>query len=150
MSPIIVAIAWSNVFGVQLMLPMKKEREFTISVTGGAIVNFVLNLLLIPAFKAIGASIATLVAEFVVTSVQIFIMRKIIKGFFKEVYKYFIASVVMLFCILWLYRLLDGAVLTISQIMVGALVYFAIMWLFKVEIQKDLVRKILNIKMNKS
>ena len=150
MSPIIAAVAWSNVFGVQLMLPMKKEKEFTISVTGGAIVNFVLNLLLIPTFKATGASIATLVAEFVVTSIQMLIMWKIVKGFFKEVYKYFIASVVMLFCILWLYRLLDGIALTISQIVVGALVYFAIMWLFKAEIQRDLIRKILNVKMNKS
>ncbi|WP_279145840.1 oligosaccharide flippase family protein, partial [Clostridium tyrobutyricum] len=46
-SPIIIFIAWSNVLGVQYMMPVGKVKQFTISVTTGAVVNFILNILLI-------------------------------------------------------------------------------------------------------
>ena len=44
-SLIILAISWSNVMGTQLLIPLNKVKEFTISVTAGAIINFILNLL---------------------------------------------------------------------------------------------------------
>ena len=41
------------------------QKEFTKSVIGGAAVNFVLNFILIPVYGAMGATIATVIAEFV-------------------------------------------------------------------------------------
>ena len=45
------------------------------SVIGGAVVNFTLNLLLIPRYGAMGAAIATVCAESVVTLTQLILAR---------------------------------------------------------------------------
>lgn len=69
-SPILVIIATSNVIGKQYLLPTNQQKVFTISIVAGAGVNFFLNLILIHYFNAIGASIATVLAELTVTMVQ--------------------------------------------------------------------------------
>lgn len=77
-SLIILAISWSNVIGMQLLVPLNKTKEFTISVTAGAIINFILNLILLKQLGAKGACISTIVAEFVVTGVQFYFIRNFI------------------------------------------------------------------------
>ena len=54
---------------------MKMERDFTVSVAGGAVVNLVLNLLLIPRFGALGAAVATVIAEFAACVLQFYSLR---------------------------------------------------------------------------
>ena len=61
--PIVLFIGLSNLIGTQYLLPIKKQKEFTISVIAGACINFILNLLLIREFKSIGASIATVIDD---------------------------------------------------------------------------------------
>ena len=46
-APIIVLIAWSNVTGAQYLMPVNRVKEFTTSVTIGAVSNIVFNLFLI-------------------------------------------------------------------------------------------------------
>ena len=75
-SPILVIIATSNVIGRQYLLPTKQQSAYTISIIAGATVNFILNILLIHFWDAIGASIATVVAELAVTGVQCWYVRK--------------------------------------------------------------------------
>lgn len=69
-------IASSNVIGIQYLVPTGQERYLTLSVTIGAAVNFLCNLFLIPNFLANGAAIGSVIAEFCVTIVQLFIVRK--------------------------------------------------------------------------
>lgn len=139
-SIIIVFIGISNVIGVQLMLPLGKEKEFTISVTTGAIVNFVLNSIFIVKFASIGASIATVVAEFSVTFVQFIIMKKYfdLKALSKEFTKYLVASTTMFMIILFINKviLIKGILLTLIQIIIGIIVYFAMLFILKSEILK--------------
>lgn len=96
-SPIIVLIGLSNVTGTQYLLPTKQQNKYTISVIIGALVNFILNLILIRNLSSIGASIATVIAEFFVTLTQFILIRKEIKikDVFKISYKYIISSIVM-------------------------------------------------------
>lgn len=75
-APIIVLIGMSNVIGRQYLLPTKQEKEFTLSVCAGAAVNVCFNLILIRKYDAIGASIATVIAELSVTLVQMWCVRK--------------------------------------------------------------------------
>ena len=77
-SLIILAISWSNVMGTQLLIPLNKVKEFTISVTAGAIINFILNLLFLKQLGAKGACISTIIAECVVTGVQFYFIRSFI------------------------------------------------------------------------
>ena len=74
-SPIFVIIATSNVIGKQYLLPTNQQKAFTISILAGAGVNFVLNLILIHFWDAIGASIATVIAETAVAGVQCWYVR---------------------------------------------------------------------------
>ena len=76
LSPIVVIIGMSNVIGMQYLLPTKRQKEFTISVICGAVTNFFINLILISKYGAIGAAISTLIAELIVTGIQIKYVKK--------------------------------------------------------------------------
>ncbi len=76
LSPIFILIGISNVLGIQMLIPMGKERILSFSVISGALANFSGNLFLIPRFGAVGAAISTLCAEFLVTAIQWGFIRK--------------------------------------------------------------------------
>lgn len=69
--PTIVFVGMSNLIGIQMFVPMNKEKIALKSVVFGAIVDFGLNLFFIPLFGAVGAALATMIAEIVVLLVQI-------------------------------------------------------------------------------
>ena len=128
-SLIILAISWSNVLGMQLLVPLNKTKEFTISVTSGAIINFVLNLVLIKKFGAIGSCISTIIAEFTVTSVQFYLIKDFIKAkeLIKPVVLFIPASIVMYIFVRIIGNFMGAGILTnIVQGMVGVITYFII------------------------
>lgn len=71
----------ANIMRNQDMIPHGKDKEYAISVLAGAVVNIVLNLLLIQKYKLVGVSIATVCAEFAVFFVQWLYTRKSHKYF---------------------------------------------------------------------
>lgn len=77
-SILFIVIGLSNVFGVQVMIPYGKEKKFTIILSTAAIINFIVNLILIPKFSYYGATFATIFAEIVVTVWMHFEVKKII------------------------------------------------------------------------
>ena len=74
--PTLLFIGITNIFGIQMLVPMGKEKVVLISEIAGAVVNFVLNAILIPQYAAVGAAIGTLVAEFIVLIIQYYVIRK--------------------------------------------------------------------------
>lgn len=76
MSPIILLIGMSNVLGTQYLLPTKRQREYTLSVVGGAMINLMMNSMLIPRYGAVGAAIGTILAEMTVTGIQMKYTKK--------------------------------------------------------------------------
>lgn len=137
LTPILFFIAISNVLGVQYLLPTNRTKEFTASVTMGAIINVILNFILIPKYKALGTCIATVIAEFFVTLVQYIVLRKNIqkKSIFLSTIKYIIAATVM-FILVRIIGMHMGAniITTIVQGTVGAVIYLVILILLKEEI----------------
>lgn len=71
-----LVIGLSSVVGMQFFVPTGKERYLTLSVIAGSVVNFILNYFFIHQWAAIGASIASVVAEIVVTLIQFYLARK--------------------------------------------------------------------------
>ena len=69
----------SNVIGIQLLVPSGREGKLTASVLVGAGINVVLNLILIYFFAARGAALASVIAEFAVTAVQFWFVRREIR-----------------------------------------------------------------------
>ena len=133
-SPIILLIGLSNVTGTQYLLPIKRQKQFTISVVCGAIINFIMNAILIWQLGAIGASIGTVVAELTVTSVQLYFVRKDFdfKKIIKSSKNYFLSSLVMFFVCEMIGRfIVDNKVSTITQVISGALTYAICLLLLK-------------------
>lgn len=125
-SPVIVLIAWSNVTGTQYLMPVNRVKEFTASVTVGAVINVICNLFLIEVFGANGAALATVISEFVVTALQIFFIRNTIRRrqLFRFTWKYLLSGIVMFVVVYRINAIMHMNVTNlIIQIIIGALVY---------------------------
>ena len=150
-SLIILAISWSNVLGMQLLIPLNRTKEFTISVTSGAIVNFILNLIMIKKFGATGACLSTIIAEFTVTLVQFYFIRDFIspKKLIKPVLLFIPAAIVMYIVVRIIGNFMGAGIITnIVQGSVGVLTYFIIVEIFCKLVKKisivDYVKNIIN------
>ncbi|MBQ5845794.1 MAG: flippase, partial [Selenomonadaceae bacterium] len=62
-SGLLLAIGINNVTGVQYLISVNKQNTFTLTVLLGAIINFCLNMILIPSMESTGAAIASVAAE---------------------------------------------------------------------------------------
>ncbi|MCT4397860.1 flippase [Pediococcus ethanolidurans] len=93
----IIPIAFASILGVQYLIPLNKNKQYTISIFGGAFMNIIVNFPLIHMFQADGAAISTIISETCVTILQFFFMREVINvsPMFKVLIKVLIASVVM-------------------------------------------------------
>lgn len=133
-SPIIVFIGLSNVTGTQYLLPTKQQNKYTLSVMIGAFINFIFNLILIRNLASIGASIATVIAEFSVTLTQFILIKKEIKirEVFKISYKYIISSIIMFaFSIIIGYFITNNILSIIVQTISSVCIYFSLLLLMK-------------------
>lgn len=126
LSPIILIIGLSNVFGLQFLIPSGQDKKFTISIVAGAVINFGLNCLLITYWQSYGAAIATVIAEFVVTLLMIIFARKDIK-FLKALsssWKYIISGLIMFIPCYFVGHILKPSILnTIIIVIIGVVVY---------------------------
>ncbi|WP_195218207.1 polysaccharide biosynthesis C-terminal domain-containing protein [Turicibacter sanguinis] len=139
---IIISITWSNIIGMQLLMPMMKEKEFSISVIGAAVINVVMNIALIPKYGALGAIISTIVAEFSVTLIQIIVVKKYINVLpnILSTWKCFISAIIMFISISQLTSHLDYNIsTTIIQIIAGFIVYVIAMVILKSQIQIEII-----------
>lgn len=83
--PTLLFIGMSNVLGIQMLVPLGKEKVVLYSEIAGAIVNLILNVILIPKFAATGAAIGTVVAELVVWIYQYIMLKDMVKKAYKEI-----------------------------------------------------------------
>lgn len=153
MSPILVLMGIANVVGTQYLLPTKKQKEYTISVTIGVIVNFFLNYFLIKKYASVGAAIATVLSQLVVDVIQLqYIKDEIdIKGLLVLARNYLLSGIVMfLLCFItgkFVERLNSGYMVEIIvQVLVGVIVYFAML----IGLKDDYVYKFINTLKNKA
>jgi len=89
--PTIIFIGMTNIMGIQMLVPLGKENWVLYSEICGAIVNIIINALLIPKYAAYGAAIGTLIAEICVFLVQFWATREYVVSVYKKMnYKYII------------------------------------------------------------
>lgn len=133
-SPILVIIALSNIMGTQYLLPIGRQKEYTFSVVVGCVVNFSMNLLLIPHLLSIGAAIATVIAESSVTGVQIYCIRKDFdfRQIMKENMHYIVSAFSMFVLTFFLARYLHPSIInTFVCIVAGAVAYLGLLAMMK-------------------
>ena len=144
-APIILLVAISNVFGIQVLFPKGKINIVTFCCCIGAVADLILNLCLIPFFSYIGTSIAYLGAEVATTVSMYFIGRKYIPiiYFKKSHLTYVLGCIVMAFALYGL-SLLQLPTLTILLLQgcCGVLAYFIILCICKDEMLVQILSKI--------
>lgn len=143
-SPVIVFIAWSNVTGTQYLMPINRVKEFTTSVTIGAVSNVFFNLFLIKLWGADGAALATVGSEFLVTASQMIMIRKTIKRrvMFREVWKYFLSGIVMFIIV---NRICQAIRMTIANLVLEVVVGVVIYGLGLILLKAKIINKAIDI-----
>lgn len=144
-APIILMVAISNVFGIQVLFPKGKINIVTLCCGIGAVADLILNLCLIPFFSYIGTSIAYLGAEVATTVSMYFIGRKYIPiiYFKKSHLTYALGCVVIAFALYSLSLLqLPTFTILLLQGCCGVLAYFIILCICKDEMLVQILSKI--------
>lgn len=147
LTPIIIIIGFGNVLGGALLIPIGMDIKYTLSITCGATTNILLNLVLIRYFGAIGAAIATVVAESVVTIMMLIFTRKYLNIFkvFISSYKAIIASIIMFVICFFLNQKLEPSILnTIIIIGTGIVTYAILIILLREKMVIDTITSIKN------
>ena len=124
----IMFIGWTNILGYQVLVARNKNKEFMLSTTIPAFVSVVVNIVVIPFFGYIGASITSVVVEILVFTIQWYYSRNIISKnllFNIDLVKIISASLLMFIAImLCKYMLgLEGVVGLLIYIGVGGITY---------------------------
>lgn len=145
LNPIIIIIGISNLISSQIFVPLKKEVYTLYSVICGAIVNFTLNLILIPKYGANGAAIATIFAEICVNIFLLILLHKIMK--FKKLFfiffKYLFLSIIMSIPVYIISISIKNIYLsTFVAMFIGITTYFLLLLLTKNEIIFDIIHSI--------
>lgn len=83
--PTLLFIGLSNIMGIQILVPLGKEKVVLYSEIAGAVVDLIINWILIPSMASAGAAIGTLVAEAVVTVWQYVALRDTVADAYKRV-----------------------------------------------------------------
>ncbi len=141
MTPIIIFISFGQFFTNLIFTPMRKDKFSLFPVLVGAFVNFTLNSIFIPRFYALGAGIATVVAEFSVCITKFFLAKKVsinMKTLFKNFYQYLISAAAMIFMLFIISLLKINMFFNLAlSVVIGAFFYALMLLLFKNEYLLD-------------
>lgn len=144
--PLVLIVGLSDCMGSQILTPAGLRAKSGKVIVAGAVLNFFLNLLLIPHFGAVGAAAASVTAETVITSLYLWLS----KGFltFSMLVKYgwkrLTAAVGMLAVVAVLGQCLGvGPFITFLQIGAGAVVYFLLLLVLRDKFLLEHGRKLL-------
>lgn len=144
---LIVSVLFSsiaNVIRTQYLIPKERDKEYIISVTAGAIVNFVLNYYFIKMNGAIGASVSTVIAEFLVMFIQILFIKNEFnfKSSFKSFIKYLLCSITIIIGCIILEKISNELLKLVLKILVSSTMYFWVLFIIKDEFVNIVINKI--------
>lgn len=126
-----IFIAWANVIRTQYLIPNKNDRIYIISVFLGAIVNVIINYLLIPKYQALGAAIGTLIAEMTVCLYQTIMVRKNIKvvKYFAQACPFVIFSIIMYLMVICV-SAYSPLVTLVLKVIIGGITYITLSFIY--------------------
>jgi len=145
LAPILIIIGFNGITGNQYLIQIGNHKIYTCSVVMGAIINLILNIILIYYFDSVGACIASLIAEFSILVIQLFNCREQfnLKEIFKLSIKNWISGIVMFIVLILLVNKLEISIInTILEIFIGGIIYVICLFLLKDKFLRDLCNQI--------
>lgn len=139
--PTLFFVGISNILGMQMLVPLGKEKIVLYSEICGAAVDLAINWILIPRMASAGAAIGTVVAEAVVIMVQYAEMKKEVSDSFKSIRygKILIALFAACFSSYWLSFM---HVANIWILLASAIVFFSIYGLLLILLREPLTAEL--------
>ena len=134
LAALLFIIGISNVIGLQYLIPTNRQNLFTKTVLAGAVFNFCMNMVLIPIYAARGAAIASVLAELIISLLELYMVRKEIPigEIFRAMVNYLLAGSAMFVLLINAERVLSASFLhTIILILSGMLTYALVLILLR-------------------
>jgi O-antigen/teichoic acid export membrane protein len=134
------------VTGIQYFVPVGKQNVLTLTVTVGAVINFLLNIVLIKLYSSLGACIASVIAELCVTVVGFIYIKKKkcfeLTPIFKSSVKYFIAGIIMFACLLVIQIFVSVSIFSLVILIVaGVAIYFVMLLILRDKLLLEILYK---------
>lgn len=131
LSAIILFTGITNVFGVQYLIPTKKQKQYTIAIIVGTVINCVLNYILIPYLGAIGACISSIICQIAIIFIQVIYVNKNLdlRKMFAGTINYFIAGIIMLIVIELIKMFIINNMYV--NILIGGIIYCGILFILR-------------------
>jgi Membrane protein involved in the export of O-antigen and teichoic acid len=83
--PAVLFIGMTNILGIQMLVPLGKEKYVLYSEIGGMITSIIINVIFVPKLAAVGSAMATLSAEVMVFFIQFCALKAIVSPIFKQI-----------------------------------------------------------------
>lgn len=128
LSVTLVFLGIGNVIRTQFLIPYHYDKVYVLSAFLGALINVIVNVLLIPGYGAIGAAIGTICAEIVVCLYQLLMVRKNLPllKYARNVILFSVGGGIMLLIIVMTPQFSSKFVNLMVHFLVGATVYLII------------------------
>ena len=127
--PTLLLIGITNILGIQILVPTGRERIVLHSVIAGAVIDVIINALLIPYMQSTGAAIGTVVAEAVVLLVQYRTLRSEMKETVFGIHYFNICIAILLATVasIWVKAFQWGNFITLAT---ASILFFGVYGLF--------------------
>ncbi len=134
MSPLLLILSLSNFNGIQIFIPLRKDKYILYTTLVGAFVNFILNYFLIPRYYSAGAGFASVIAELSVTFFGFLFVKKYFdfRSIIKPTLQYCLATISFILPLIFIVRIIQSPILQVFLcILVAALIYVMVLFLLK-------------------
>ncbi|USS84731.1 polysaccharide biosynthesis C-terminal domain-containing protein [Fructilactobacillus myrtifloralis] len=146
-SGVVLLIGWSNVIGVQYLVPTGQNAKYNYSVIIGAVCNIIANVPLIILWGAVGTAIATVISEIAVTAYQLYSIRNQVSmtRLFSGYWQYLFAGLVMFWLVFGLgVKLKSTWTMLILEILVGMVCYLGFLLILRPKLVRETIAKVRN------
>jgi len=145
----LVPMAFGSIFGTLILIPAGLFNEFFYVMAGGALVNLIMNFILIPRFSFVGAAIATIVAYASVALIARYLSRHLLSI---SIFKHLITPLIITICATISFIIFDNqGIIVLGEFYRMLLASFVYLFTFSIMIyllEKDLLfsfaRELLN------
>ena len=131
--PLLFIICFSNILESLILMPSGRQSQSTMAIAIGAACNFILNMILIRLWGAVGAAVASCAAELIISCITLYLCRDyvFVSGFAKRLWKKLVAAGLMFGAVFYLGEVFSGILGTLIQVAVGSVIYFTVLVILK-------------------
>lgn len=123
---LIITLSWSSIFGPQVLVATGQEKKYTLALSISAVINLILNFILIPRVQSHGALISSVVAEYTGMIIMFVLVREYfdVSQVFRALGKYITCAVFMMVVVIAIGKILPETMsTTFLQILTGIVIY---------------------------